>query len=219
MEKENDKDDKKSDKQEKYEDKKEDKKAFFVQRLLAFVLDVLIVSFVASLLATPFVDMEKDEQLRKEIDSLNNSFYSEKIDVETYTLQYADLSYNMARNSGALSFISIIIEILYFVVFQIYNDGQTVGKKMMKIKVKSIDGQLTMNQMIYRSLIANFILFEMIAFALMTFGSRYVYLGGVGIFGLIQYIVAVISLFMVMYGKTGCAIHDKLAHTKVITIK
>ena len=26
-------------------------------------------------------------------------------------------------------------ELLYFVVFQLYNNGQTVGKKMLKIKV------------------------------------------------------------------------------------
>lgn len=215
MEKDNDKDDKKSDKNE----DKVGKKALFVQRILAFVLDIFIVSVIASLFASPFVDSDKYELLQKEAGKISTDYYEEKIDIETYALQYADVSYSIARNNGILSIMTIVIEILYFVVFQIYNNGQTLGKKFMKIKVVSSDSQLTMNQMILRALLANFILLDIISFALMTFTSRYVYFGGVSFFGLIQYVGVIISLFMVMYRKDGRAIHDKIAHTKVITIK
>lgn len=215
MEKENDKDDKKSDKQ----DKKEDKKALFVQRLLAYVLDFLIISFAASLIATPFMDSDEYDVLTKESEKINEQYFAGDIDFESYTLQYADVSYNMAKSTGILSIITIFFQVLYFVVFQIYNDGQTLGKKLMKIRVVSDDGQLTMNQMIFRALIADFILLDIISLALLTFSSRYVYFGGAVMFGFIQYLVLFISLFMVMYRKDGRAIHDKLAHTKVITIK
>ena len=71
MKKENDKDDKKSDKEsdkkenEDLDDKSENKKALFIQRLVAFVLDIFLVSFVASLIATPFVDVERSDELTK----------------------------------------------------------------------------------------------------------------------------------------------------------
>lgn len=219
MEKENDKDDKKSDKQDKEKGKIAGKKALFVQRLLAFVLDVFIVSLIAALISAPFVDVENYLDLTNQSFELDDKLKNEEINVETYNLQHADLSYSIARNNGVLSIVTIIVEILYFVVYQIYKDGQTLGKRMMKIKVKSEEGELTMNQMIARSLVANFILLHIISFALMTFGSKNVYSSCLSIFTSIQYIVVVISLFMVMYGKDGRAIHDKLAHTKVITIK
>lgn len=219
MKKENDKDDKKSDKHDKEKEQKREVKAFFVQRLLAFILDVFIVSLIAALISIPFVDVENYLDLTNQSFELDNKVKNEEINIETYNLQQADLSYSIARNNGFLSIVTIIVEILYFVVYQIYKDGQTLGKKLLKIRVKSDNGELIMNQMIIRSLIANFILLHIISFALMTFGSKNVYSSCLSIFTSLQYIVVVISLFMVMYGKDGRAIHDKIAHTKVITIK
>ena len=103
-------------------------------------------------------------------------------------------------------------------MFQIYNKGQTIGKKLMKIIVVSDTDDLTMNQMIFRALIANSILVDLLAFAFMVFASKDVYFYSTFVFGTIQLVVIVASIFMVMYGKEGCAIHDKLAHTKVIKI-
>lgn len=215
MEKENDKEDKKSDKQE--DDKKEDKKALFIQRLVAFVLDIFIVSVVASIVGTPFVDVERSNELSsKSLEIIQNY---DKTDLKTYSLEVMDVSYKMARNNGMLSIITIVLEILYFVVFQVYNCGQTLGKKLMKIRVVSDNDELTMNQMIFRSLIANSILVKILSFTFMTFCSKTVYFYCSGTFEAIQYIIILISLFMVMYRKDGCAIHDKLAHTKVIMVK
>ena len=52
----------------------------------------------------------------------------------------------------------------------------------------------------------------------LVFASKDVYFYSPFVFGTIQLVVIVASIFMVMYGKEGCAIHDKLAHTKVIKI-
>lgn len=215
MEKENDKDDKKSDKQ----DKEEYKKALFIQRLVAFVLDILIVSFAASLVGTPFVDVEKSNELTNKSTEIMESYVNKETNFKTYSLEAMDISYKLARNNGMLTIITIVLQILYFVVFQIYNSGQTIGKKLMKIRVISDNEELTMNQMIFRSLIANSILVKIISFAFMIFCSKSVYFYCSGTFEFIQYVIIFISLFMVMYRKDGCAIHDKLAHTKVITIE
>jgi len=220
MEKENDKDDKKSDKKDdkNSKDEKEDKKALFIQRLIAFLFDVIIVSLVASLVATPFVDVEKSDKLSNKTMELTEKYGNGELEINDFSVEYMDISYKLARNNGILSLITIVFEILYFVVFQIYNNGQTLGKKLMKIKVVAQNGDLSMNQMIFRALVANSILVEIVSFAFMTFCSKDVYFYSVGMFGVIQFVISLISVFMVMYGKNGCAIHDKLAHTKVIKI-
>lgn len=222
MEEKTDKEDKKSDKDEKgiKNDEKESNncKALFVQRLVAFIIDIMIVSFVASLVTSPFIDVKKSNELSERATNIMQEYVNGETNLKTYTLEYIDVSYKIARNNGVLSLVTILFEILYFVVFQIYNCGQTLGKKLMKIKVVSSDGELSMNQMIFRSLIANSILLEIISFGAMVIGIKEIYFYFAAIFGLIQYLVIIISLFMVMYRKDGCAVHDKLAHTNVIRI-
>lgn len=193
-------------------------KALFIQRLVAFVLDILIITFVTSLIATPFVDLEKSNKLSNQSTEVMQKYIDREIDTKTYSIEFMNISYKLARNNGILSFITIILEILYFVVFQIYRNGQTLGKMLMKIKIVSENGELNMNQMIFRSLIANSILLNIITFTFMIFGSKDIYFYSTGIFGLIQYIIIIISVFMVMFRKDGCAIHDKLAHTNVVRI-
>ena len=193
-------------------------KALFIQRLVAFVLDILIITFVTSLIATPFVDLEKSNKLSNQSTEVMQKYIDREIDTKTYSIEFMNISYKLARNNGILSFITIILEILYFVVFQIYRNGQTLGKMLMKIKIVSDNGELNMNQMIFRSLIANSILLNIITFTFMIFGSKDIYFYFTGIFGLIQYIIIIISVFMVMFRKDGCAIHDKLAHTNVVRI-
>ena len=193
-------------------------KALFIQRLVAFVLDILIITFVTSLIATPFVDLEKSNKLSNQSTEVMQKYIDREIDTKTYSIEFMNISYKLARNNGILSFITIILEILYFVVFQIYRNGQTLGKMLMKIKIVSDNDELNMNQMIFRSLIANSILLNIITFTFMFFGSKDIYFYSTGIFGLIQYIIIIISVFMVMFRKDGCAIHDKLAHTNVVRI-
>ena len=132
--------------------------------------------------------------------------------------EYSIISYKMARNSGIVSLLTIFFNVLYFVVFQVYNKGQTFGKKLLKIKIESNSGNLTMNQMIFRSMIANFILLDLLSFIFMMICSKFTYFYGVLIFESIQYIVVFISVFMIMFRSDGCAVHDKLVGTKVVRV-
>ena len=195
---------------------KGDKKAYFIQRLVAFIIDILLVSAVASLIAIPFVDRKESEKLSKETTVLAEKFINSEISNEEFIEENKDLSYRTAKEVGMISLITIALNILYFVVYQLYNKGQTIGKKLMKIKIISTDGELFMNQMIFRAFIANFILVDLISFLFMLTKSKELYFYGTGIFQFIQYIIVIVSVFMIMFRKDGCSIHDKLVHTKVI---
>lgn len=196
----------------------QDNKALFVQRLVAYVIDVIIITFVTSLLVSPFIDEKEANKLNNKSTEIVEQYINKEIDTKTYTLEFMNVSYNVARNNGLLTITTIIMEILYFIVFQIYKGGQTVGKMLMKIKIVSDNNELSMNQMIFRNLVANSILLNIITFTFMIFGSKDIYFYATGIFSFIQYILIFISTFMVMFRNDGCAVHDKLAHTKVVRI-
>ena len=86
----------------------------------------------------------------------------------------------------------------------------------MGIKIISEDGDLTINQMIFRSFIANSILVNIINVILLIAMNKTGYFYTYGSFELIQYVITIVSLFMVMFSKEGKAIHDRLVHTKVV---
>ena len=192
-------------------------KVLFTKRFLAFIIDMLLVGLIASLLSNPFIDNEKNDQLSNELNTLITSYESEEKFVE-FLVQYVDIYYEISKTQGVVSFFTIILSVLYFVVYQLYNDGQTIGKKLLKIKVKSEEGDLTMNQMIFRSLLANVILFNIIRFVFLTFYTKdtFYYLS-MSVY-LIEFIILFISTMMVMFSKSGNSLHDIITHTKVINV-
>lgn len=195
------------------------KKALFSQRLIAFIIDMLFIILVSSLLSSPFVDTKKMEKYQTEEMTILENYNNEKISANEYFESYMTVYYKIMRDSGILSLITILLEVIYFVVFQLCNNGQTYGKKIMKIKVVSDEGDLNMNQMIFRSLLSNYILVNLITFMFMLFTSKRVYLISSMSMQSIQYLLMFISMIMIVSNKDGSAIHDKLAHTKVVKIK
>ncbi len=192
------------------------KKALFLQRFLAFLIDMMLVSLIASIIYTPFMNRERLEKIEKQELELIEQAKSADFDSDVYIEQYASIYYKSARESGLLSLITISISLFYFVVYQIMKNGQTIGKRLLHIRVISEIGELTVNQMIFRSFLANYILLSLLNFIFMLFLKNNIYFYVSGLFSLIQLIIVVISAFMIMNRKDGLAIHDKLVHTVVI---
>lgn len=196
---------------------KEKQNALFLQRMLAFILDIMIVTTVVSLISFPFIDEDSIQKLNTSSTEIAEQFMTEKIDAKTYMTESINVSYEMAKKNGAVTIITIFLNILYFIVFQFYHKGQTLGKKILRIQVVSDQEEdLTMNQMIFRSLLVNFILADMITFGFVIFANKATYFYGVGAIEMIQYAIMIISVFMIMFSKTGRGIHDLVAHTKVV---
>ena len=198
--------------------KTEKEKATFLQRFIAFIIDVFLVSFIASLLVYPFIDNDNAEKISNESMEVIEKYTSAEIDMKTYATEMSSLTYQSAKSNGIVTLVTLVCEILYFAVFQLYNNGQTLGKKLLKIKVVAEDGKLSMNQMVVRALIVNSILLEIISFCFMLFAGETVYFYGVATLEMIQYAVLVISAFMIMWSAKRQGIHDKIVHTEVVKL-
>ena len=105
------------------------------------------------------------------------------------------------------------------VVLPIFNNGQTLGKKIFGMKIVSTYGDLNANQLIFRSFLADFLLLNIISVMFLMFASRDVYINCIELFTLAQYTITFASIIMVIVNKEGLAIHDGLVHTKVVKVK
>ena len=196
----------------------EDKKnAVFLKRFIAYIIDFVLISLCAGLLSIPFVDTSNEEKLNHQMSEITEKYVNKEISINTYIKEYSSLYYDVSRNQGITIFITVVLEILYFVVYQLYNDGQTLGKKTMKIKVVSNDGELTMNTLIARSFLIDSIFLHLVTLVCITFLTipmNYFYI--VGSFEMIQALFVFITVIMVMYSKDKRGVHDRITNTTVI---
>ena len=197
------------------------KKATFIERFFAYVVDIVIITIIVTMLAYPFTANKTDdiEKISNEMTELLQKYTDDEVSMDTYVIEYSTLSYQLDKYQGATVLIGIFIYILYFMVFQFYNKGQTIGKKLLKIKVKSIDSELTMNQVIIRALLIDSILASMVQIVVLSFVSdanSYFYING--IFMIIDFIFVVISALMIMFSKNRRGLHDYITKTEVVKI-
>lgn len=136
-----------------------------------------------------------------------------------YQKKYEDLAYKIAKNSSISSAIYIIVTILYFGIFNLVTDGQTLGKKIFKLKiVSSDDGKPNIVSYIIRSvLLYNTIYYLVSLIGIYTLNKENYYLV-TNIVYQIQYYIQIIIICMVMLRTDGRGLHDILAKTKVILI-
>ena len=196
--------------------KESGERALFFQRLMAFLIDVLIVSLLTSFISNPFVDNKKVEKISEDVVNLVEKYGNKEINTKKYVADYINISYDLAKENGKIVIIQILLGIGFYIIVPLYSNGQSVGKKILKIRVVSENGELTSNQLVFRSFIANALLVDILSLMFLIFASRSMYFYLLAIFKLIQYIITFISIILVIYSKKGLAIHDKLVHTRVV---
>ena len=189
--------------------------ALFIQRFGAYIIDAIIIALLASLISIPFINSDNISNLNDSVKELSTSYINGKIDNKTFINEYSSIYFQLEQQQGAFLIISIILYILYFIVLQFYT-GQTLGKKLFKIKVESTRKHLTMNQMVVRGLLINSILLTLIEFALVIFGNKGTFIYIVGSFELLQYTFMIICAFMIMFRKDRLGLHDLICNTKVV---
>ena len=202
------------------------------KRIMAYLIDIFIISLLTSLLAgVKFINPNraKMESTYKEYNE-----YAEKL-VNTNTTdvtqmledgEYGDLFYKVSYYSMSLSITEIVVMILYFTLFPFFYDGQTIGKRLMKIKLVSKDeNKVKFYKLLLRSLIvpvsASLMMYTVGSNILVTLllfvikGMKYLY-ASVAI-NLLITVFCYADIISMLSNKEQLSLHDKILKTKVIT--
>ena len=191
-------------------------KASFFKRMGAFVIDYFIVLVIASLITMGF-NTNKNNDLNNQRNQLISDYQNEKITIDEYKDETYKLNYELQKENITVNIVTITLYIGYFVVFATLNKGQTLGKKLLKIRVvnKNNDKPSIWNMLVRSLFIYNIIsiLFSTVAVNFLNINTfTYIYTA----LGYIEYFVIIISFFMVIYKKDGRGLHDMIAGTNVI---
>ena len=192
----------------------------FKKRLFAYVIDILIIGIIVYLISFVIPTSENINNFNDQLLEINNSFVDGKVGLETYINQYSTIFYGMDKELFLTSLINVFVSIIYFVVFPLYNNGQTIGKKKCGIKIVSKDdNDVSANALISRYLMINGIGVAILSMCFLFVLNGLCYLVVTSILNFFQFLVVVISIFMVLYRHDFRSLPDIVAGTKVIEVK
>jgi len=192
----------------------------FSKRIVAYIVDILIVAIVSGII-TMAIPVSKEynkayegysEAVEKVLENRDNaSEYKEVLN---------NYSYDMNKESIPVSIVTLFISIIYFVVGNYFWNGQTFGKKLMKIKIASNNRKkLTMNNYLIRALIINSALMNIINIVLLMFLKKSVYLSVNNVLTYFFGAIYIVAFGMMSFRTDGRGLHDIIANTKVISTK
>lgn len=198
------------------------------KRLSAYLLDTLLVYLLISLIISiRFINPTYEKYINsyKNYEKVLEKYYNEEISSEELINQNKDNLYYITKYSISTNIVVIVVLIGYNVFFQKYNNNQTLGKKIMKIKVTSTnDKEISLLRYFIRLLPMYLILVGNILQVLLntiivfiTNKNNYIYINSI-----ISYIflgIAIITFVMISIGKDKKGIHDYLAKTIVVNDK
>lgn len=192
-------------------------KPFFTKRCGAYIIDVIIV-FLISALITSFIPVsQKAETISENIIDLSTGVSENKIALEKYNDELQNLNYELIKETVIVSLANIVVYLLYFVVYPVYNNGQTVGKKLFKLKIINKNNEpLNMNNLLVRTLILHKIAINLISLTLILIISKSSFIFINNILNCFQYLIFGIILFMIILNKNGRGLHDVLSNTIVV---
>ena len=191
-------------------------KATFFERLGSYLLDTLIVSFIFSLICLGFGNYQSNtEKLMTELD---NKLLESSITTEEYLEEYKELLYDYQKENVLQTGISVALTIAYYVVFQYMNKGQTIGKKILNIRVVDKDTKKPIS--ILKGLLRSFIILSVLSGTLgiifLFVLSKNSYFISYSALLFIEGIFTLITIMLVLYKKDGRGLHDIIANTIVL---
>ena len=191
-------------------------KSNFGKRLGAYILDAIIVSLIFSVLTMFIKESNNLINLNNQLNTISENFINKTKTMKEYFNQYSSIEYLISKEMFLQNLFSLILMIGYFVILPYYYNGQTIGKKLMKIKIVKEDDKLTINDLALRSLLSNGIAMTFIELALIFLIKDTAYFITISILSFIQFLLVITSIFMILYRKDKKALHDIVCKTLVV---
>ncbi len=193
------------------------------KRVGAYLIDFLVITVVSSALTyISFINPKHEEYMKinEEYTELLDGYYEGEVKLEEFSEKTRELSYDMNKTGYVYVIGNIVITVLYFGVFQCITKGQTLGKKLLRIKVVSNkEGkELKLYNYLIRLVILNGVILNCLTLVAICF-NRETYYSIYKVAANIDSILMIAIFVSVMLNVEGRGLHDIVAGTKVINLR
>lgn len=188
------------------------------RRILAYIIDMLIVSFILAIFSKiPLISIDTD----KYYDTYERYFETLRETAQAGETMSAEImsefEYDLAKASINSTVANLVLTIVYFIGFQFLNKGQTIGKKLMKVKVTNDNGEApSLLQMIIHVGVGYSVFMTIITSTLFFAASKSTYLSLITYLQFLDMAIVFIGIIMILFRKDEKGLHNLLAKTKVV---
>lgn len=193
-----------------------------LKRFIAFTIDIFIVSIICEALSTMnFINIYRDDYLKtyNEYQEIYDSFENNQITLDQYNENVIYYNYELSKDNIISYIIYIVIFTSYFVGLNCLYDGQTLGKKLMNIKIESKNNKkLNAWTYILRTILLTGIFGTFVLLILVFILKEKAYYDASFIISLLQYILQLIICITTLLNKEGRGLHDIICKTKVVDL-
>lgn len=193
-------------------------KVIFKKRLFAYLIDFVLLTTIVTIINCVLPTTTKQVEINKELDSLQQDLLDGKIDNKQYFDGYKKLLPELDKSNMAINVCNLVFILGYFIIIPVVNNGQTLGKKILKIKIEKIDGNLTIRDMVIRNFITTSLLQLMISSTLVYIVNNDIYYNLSIFVSLLQILLVIITSFMIIYRKDEKGVQDLITGTQVIEV-
>ncbi len=187
-----------------------------LKRFSAYIIDIIIISFISSFIFTiAFKDKIEDY-------SNTSQEYMKKITKkeELNEKELNDIGYKFSKSTQTLTIITISTQIVYAIFLQYFLNGQTLGKKIMKIRIVSEkEKKLNPSLFVLRESIFYLIPLKIIDIICLMVLKKTYYLSVTGIINDINSIIYIAIIGTIIFRKDERGLHEIISKTKVIEDK
>lgn len=186
------------------------------KRIIAYIIDFIFITAILMILSYFIPKNSNVEFLNNDINNLTEQALNNEITFESYAREYSIYLSSIDKENVIYNVISVVIMLVYYVIIPVIFKA-TIGKYIMKLEIKNKDGKkLNLYNTFIRSIVTEGMLYSLITIFLVQIVSSKTYLLNLIILGFTQFILVIISLFMILYRRDKRGLHDILSRSIVV---
>lgn len=188
----------------------------FRRRLCAYLIDVIIVSLIFEAIVFFIPKNNNMVVLESELTEINEQYLKDEINTSIYINRYATIIQSFDKENVPSVLLNLVLILGYFVLLPYYWDGRTIGKRIFNIKITKGKEKLGLNDLVLRSIIVNGIGSSIISLCLVYILPDISYFIVTLICGFLQFLLVIISSFMIIYRHDEKGVQDLISGTQVL---
>ena len=186
-----------------------------LKRFSAFLIDILVIGLFLMIIYY-FIPERDTTNIQNNITEVTEQVLNNEIGKLDYIKEFSKNIYELDKGNVLFNAFNTLIIMLYFILIPIITKGYTLG---MYINGLIIKGKLNVKNMLLRNLVATGLIYLLLSIVLVYLTSDMTYFIILSFLGIIQFLLVIISAFMIIYRHDLKGIQDIISNTKIVQTK